>query len=207
MFYVESTDSKSKKPLLFILFIIFNLTACSITLPNPPTATLRYPTRPKPNDIYHYKRPSPFFEAIQSTPINSDFTQALKANLLDATWRCEQRMNVLIPKIRNQRTAQSLITILGGSASASTSIISASLDEDKADAKTVLAAISAGTAVIAIIGGVIGSPADTIQLYLASLSSYRHATDTVLTNQDWRSKAGEVLKHLNQCGDTVKALK
>ena len=192
-----------------LLLLLGSHLGCSVTLPDPPTATYREITK---QGAFVYTRKSQFVEALEATPTSPALTPAMLAALIDASWRCEQRMNTLVKKVSDERTGQALLTILGGSASAASGIISASLDKSQGDAKTALAAVSAGSAIVAVVGGVIGAPGETIQLYLTALSEYRSATNIVLCDKDgpmtaaWAQRAGEVLKHLNTCGDAVKPL-
>lgn len=203
---------------------LFALVGCAFSIPDPPTTTHRLLERTPParTDHYHYEHEydilSPLSQLLLSEFKHGD-PHARFA--LDAAWRCENRLNTLVGRMRYARNSRSAITITGGiltiAGALLTSVLvgaSAAADEgedtERLDTAAVISAgVTAGTSITTLLGTQIGDPAELKLLYEGSLAHYTRAYDYVMDlrrlkaheTEEWDSVMTNVLRELNRCSE------
>jgi hypothetical protein len=141
-----------------------------------------------------------------------DVTRRLAA---DAVWRCENRLNSLVGKMRYARNTRSGITVTGGILTAvgalTTAIFAAvAASKDGADkglnvAAVVSGSITAASSITTLVGTQIEDPSNLKGLYEGSLMHYNSAyghlldLDATVDTEAWNSLYHKALRELNEC--------
>lgn len=97
--------------------------------------------------------------------------------------QCVDHLNQLRSKAKTQRDAGTAMAIIGGVGSIGAGTVSAAVSDQGASspsAKSVLAGIAAGNAVVALVGHYIGNPSDTLVDHAKRWGHYRKLNELLL---------------------------
>lgn len=190
---------------------------CAFSIPDPPTATRRLEKPIASSGTYNpaneYERLSPFAELVIDAPEKGD--SKLRRLAADAVWRCENRLNTLVGRMRAARNTRSGITLTGGILTTVGALMttvfvatSAAKDGDSKDldiAAIVSGSLTAAASIATLVGTQIEDPSNLKSLYEASLVRYNYAYGYLIDlnrsdlKGDWNDIYFKALAELNQC--------